>query len=636
MLPAISADGRSIISKWQLGGPTDATGINIVVTQIVSLFRDLARIQYTIENQGVSSVIGLRLATDPSDSGALDPFITPVSTTHSEAMPFSQGGTTITIPNAIHDDVSNPVFIPTLGLFGTDTDFRPALPTGIDRRVTPVVPQIPGDWFTYAPAINPLAIWKGVLQPTPATALPGINPGPGIPFARLLNLTDATTPDRFLLAGHAPLITGGVGGDLPALLTSVLGPNAIPGWDFVVDPLHSILGPEAAPSLGDVSEATYWSPRSMASGQRATFVTYIGEGVADHGFAGTAGIPNVPSNPNNQLFVASAESRSDVPTGLPVFGNGVPLVGNKEMPGDHLPADFDMFGFAQNLRSDITIPGVSATIGLPAGLELLPETTPPTLVNTVLLGTLDAWSPGAPFAERETSWSLRATGEQAGILPVTVTMQSTLGSAQVVRAMNIPQGTRYLLPVGHFNMFTFPYTFADPTPSVALNIGAFGPTASVDVLRWDPVAENYVQATALVPGESYWIRLNGPANDQFIDLVGATPVNIPGTGLGPTQGTFTIPLQRGWNQVGNPSPYAVPLQQLRFLDAATGENVDLLTAVRRGFVLGSVWRWDRQAQQYVQIGLNQYVPPGDGIWIFAPRPELLLWPAPLGFGVQVG
>ena len=50
----------------------------------------------------------------------------------------------------------------------------------------------------------------------------------------------------------------------------------------------------------------------------------------------------------------------------------------KEAPGDHLPADFDVFGFAQNLRSDISIPGVSASIGVPAGLEMLPETTPAT------------------------------------------------------------------------------------------------------------------------------------------------------------------------------------------------------------------------------------------------------------------
>src|SRR5205814_6966944 len=122
--------------------------------------------------------------------------------------------------------------------------------------------------------------------------------------------------------------------------------------------------------------------------------------------------------------------------------------------------------------------------------------------------------------------------------------------------------------VGHFNMCTFPFTFLDPTPAVALNIAAFGPSASVDVLHWVPTANggagDYEVVNALVAGESYWIRLNGPATDQFVDLVGATPIDIPGSGLGPAPGTFTIPLRPGWNQVGNPSPYAVPLQQLRF------------------------------------------------------------------------
>src|SRR4029453_16836241 len=140
-------------------------------------------------------------------------------------------------------------------------------------------------------------------------------------------------------------------------------------------------------------------------------------------------------------------------------------------------------------------------------------------------------------------------------------------------------------------------------------------------------------AFAIRAGESYWIRLLGVI--PFVDVVlnGATPINIPGGGLGPG-GSFATAIRPAWNMVGNPSPYAVVLKDLRIQDPVTGEVVNLDDAVSRRFLLGSVWRFDRNLGTYVQVLRNDYVQPGEGIWIFGSRPLVVLWPAPLGFQIS--
>jgi hypothetical protein len=79
----------------------------------------------------------------------------------------------------------------------------------------------------------------------------------------------------------------------------------------------------------------------------------------------------------------------------------------------------------------------------------------------------------------------------------------------------------------------------------------------------------------------------------------------------------------------------VLLRRLQLRDPQTGAVVDYDTAVQRRFLLGSVWRFDRNLGTYVQLSRTDYINPGEGIWIFATRPLFIEWPAPLGFDIQI-
>src|SRR5205085_671313 len=146
-------------------------------------------------------------------------------------------------------------------------------------------------------------------------------------------------------------------------------------------------------------------------------------------------------------FVAAAEAP-----------HSVPMVAG-------VASDFQLFGFASNLRFEMSIPSVTALVGLPEGLELVP----PDAAASVPIGPLDPFGPAFPNQERQTSWVVHPNGAAAGVLPVNVSMNSSLGGATVVREVNVPQGTRYLLRT-LFAMYTFPFTFVNSDPDVALGL----------------------------------------------------------------------------------------------------------------------------------------------------------------------
>jgi hypothetical protein len=473
-----------------------------------------------------------------------------------------------------------PVFTPGPGgFFVSETDFRPNL---LQQRAG--FELLPDEWYQYVDGVNPFTFTKG-----------------------LLHGLDATPPNRMVFAGYNPLVGGTVGlGSGAGLRMDNFGRitnTGLNNWDYAINPTQNILGLVA--DNGDPCVALYYGPRPLATGQRWVVVAYIGVGVASHGLAGPG---------DNPVFVGAAEA----PFAVPLSGG--------------VPQDVQVYGFAQNLHRDFTVPQTAATVLLPEGLELSPATPD----NNVPLGDLDPIDAGAPNEERQTNWTLVSNGQAAGILPINLTIDSPLGSASVRRDINVPQGIRYRIRQD-FGMYTFPFTFTNASPDVVLGLAS----SDFQIIRWNPDSNGgqgaYEPATVIRAGESYWIRLLGVLPFVDVTINGATPINIFGSGLGPFGGTFTPaqPLRPNWNMVGNPSPYAVVLKRLKFQDVQTGQVIDFDTAVTRRFLLGSVWRFDRHIGNYVQISRTDYVNPGEGIWIFATRPMLVNWPAPLGFAIQI-
>jgi hypothetical protein len=122
-----------------------------------------------------------------------------------------------------------------------------------------------------------------------------------------------------------------------------------------------------------------------------------------------------------------------------------------------------------------------------------------------------------------------------------------------------------------------------------------------------------------------------PANDEgYIDLNGATlPGDIP------TGGMLTT-LKKGWNMIGNPYNYAVPLADLvGVVDDSPADSYTWSELVQNGFVNSAVVTWDRGPTGDNPNGAYKFttsqsskLEPHKGYWIYVNtfNPVRIAWP----------
>jgi len=510
--PSVTDNGQTLETQWVFPAALpDAEGIDVLVTQRLTLVRDLVRIEYKITNRGTSRSIGLRFAVDPA------------------------------VENS--DTITPPFFTPNAGYFTTEKDFNRS--------------NVPAFWrqeYTPFNRVDPHALIQQV-------------------FTGL----DAVRPDRVVFGGEGPLI-----------LASGNGIGPLPDWDYTINPSQDITGP---PPQGDGSVATFWNPMVMGTGQSRTLVTYMGVGVATHN--------------RNAVMVGAVQA--------PL---AVPLIGGQ-------PQSFRTHAYAHNLSTLFNIPSVTAVLSLPEGLRF--NSNVGVQDDILVLGSLQPAGTNPAAAERSGFWDLEATGFRAGIQDVDVIFNSALGgSFRVTRQVHVPQGTTYRLK-SSYQMLTFPFEFANSSPSAALGLEP----GDFTMLQWNPVAFEYEPVTSIEPGRAYWVRFFG-AGDEVIDLNGATAERLETT-------DYTKTVNAGWNMIGNPTPYAVPLRELRFLRGVGALPVNYETAIRNGLIRPTAWWWDANDTnpQYRQLTPNDYAQPGMGIWLFANSDLIVLWPQPVGPGIEV-
>lgn len=361
--------------------------------------------------------------------------------------------------------------------------------------------------------------------------------------------------------------------------------------------------------ISDKAVLHYWDPVQVPAGGVTSFVTYAGEGVANHvmsaaylaGQARTARTKNYET----QGYIGALQT----PFALPLIGSN----------SDVGPTGNPLYTFAkaymQNEYQDSTLPGASAFIDVPDGLQLPNGTS--RLINMGRLGSL-----GSTVGNDEGSaaWQLQANGIEAGLLPVGITFSNAFqDSTRVTRIVNVPQGRRFQIG-DDWRMFTFPfnYTGGDDDPVSVLGL----PAGTFQVVEYNPLNGRYELATRLLPGHGYWVRMLGQG-DTFIRAVNARAINLP------LDDKYVARVERGWNQVGNPSPYSVPVRNLRILIEG-GDRLTFEEAAGRGLIRPSLFIWDRKRNTYQQLNSDSQIPPGKGVWIFSMTEQNFLWPAPEG------
>jgi len=196
----------------------------------------------------------------------------------------------------------------------------------------------------------------------------------------------------------------------------------------------------------------------------------------------------------------------------------------------------------------------------------------------------------------------------------------------------VPQGRRYQFK-DDWKMVTFPFSYdllQDDPADVFKELDGSTPlsTSSYKIVRYNPQINQYEEVTQIKAGEGYWVRMQG-LGDTFIRLgTQSEPVKLG------TRDIFTSFIVRGWNQVGNPSPYTVKLNEMRFLGAG-GVIISYDQAVSQNFIRGALFRYDIKTGKYVQLSRDDTIAPGAGIWIFANGERTIVWPPPQGPGISI-
>jgi len=305
-------------------------------------------------------------------------------------------------------------------------------------------------------------------------------------------------------------------------------------WTYQPDPLHpqyGLLGWVYEPILnhyiGDMAYGAIWKPRRLSPGQSRKIIHYIGLAVASADMA-------KPSETQVQ-YTAAVQS----PRCLKYYTEG-------DTPKLY-PDPFTVTAYLENLERKIDFQNASFTLILPPGLALdESENNHYTKVLTRV----------AAETEQSVSWRVKTTGTPRGLMNYSVAFSAypAVGTT-VTRTISIPATPTQPL-AWRWQMISVPFETANNMPEDVLSIpiGWQRATKSSEMgssdwalveyhPEWDTSKWDW-NVNDMEAGRGYWLWLARPHTASM------TPDMYTVRDWTGNQG-FQIPLQQGWNLVGN-------------------------------------------------------------------------------------
>jgi hypothetical protein len=273
------------------------------------------------------------------------------------------------------------------------------------------------------------------------------------------------------------------------------------------------------------------------------------------------------------------------------------------------------------LDQEITIPGVRFVLTLPPGLSLAPGQTAEKTIGAVQprgIGLVD--------------WQIESDGVTFGELPISITFIPTVGGQKTLSTVIRVAATPIVRLASGAQMVTFPYNFTDNSLEAVTGLV---PEIDYRAFKWDPGQRAYLQASVANRSEGIWFV---PTSDQGFVALNSATVNAD-----TRTGGLLYTLRSGWNMIGNPYNYAVPLSDLvAVVDDAPADSYTWAELVSNGFVSSALAHWDRGTSG---AGVGSYkftlsqstkLEPHKGYWIYVNtfNPVRLSWPPILIAGLN--
>jgi hypothetical protein len=370
--------------------------------------------------------------------------------------------------------------------------------------------------------------------------------------------------------------------------------SAPAGWIFTPNPVLALTGE-------DWAYMVQWDEKPLAAGRSRRYVTYFGVGNSSADY--------------NAPYALAAYS----PSTLQVKAGDDPTTDETEsyyFTDRQGRSAFPVYAYADNFFPSPLL-AASVRISLPTGLELDPPTQP----LSKSLGTVGR------NEDKYVSWTVRATTGRPG--PAVIKFTGPLGRV-VERKIYIP-ALPILTPLPSLRgieMISIPFTFANnDAEHVFASLGSLyvgGPNALV---RYNPDDASYKFfpdpfVTNVRPGEGYWL-LNQNRSTVYLPSDATTL---------PTDRAYTMTVQTGWNQVGNPFTGPVNLNEVQVIDAY-GKQWTMAQAAQRGLLLPTLFAYDAAANDYTWATEldNARLDPYAGYWLYAFEDISLVFPPPTLF-----
>lgn len=337
----------------------------------------------------------------------------------------------------------------------------------------------------------------------------------------------------------------------------------------------------------DLGYGAFWKPRRVIPGGSVTYITYMGLGCSTSDFTK----PNI----DYPQYVASTQGPRTLKYASDAQG-----------VGQLYPAPFTIHAWMQNTEKYTDFQTASFTLNLPDGLALDDSE------NGKYSKSLDTIRANT---EGHVSWLVKPVGHPTGIMSYAVSVSaSPVGGTTVQREINIPATEVQPFRSG-WQMVSVPFTLTDTNPTTALGL------SNAVYWRYDTYQQKYLAVTKLVPGEAYWLKLSS-AQTTAMTAGNYAPMTWTGT-----QG-YSIPLQTGWNLIGNPYLYAFTLGEAKFYYRDLG-TITYDEAVAAGLINSTLFWWDPLFKQYKWASdRTVQIKPWQGYWLRATRPGVSLVVSP--------